>query len=194
MENLKITREFAFEILNKYVKSNNLVKHGLVVEAVMRHFAKLYSEDIEKWGIVGLIHDIDYEMYPDEHCKKCVDIMKENGFSEEYIHAVQSHGYNLCSDIKPVHKMEMVLYTIDELTGLITAIALMKPNKSLNEVDLESVKKKWNKKGFAGGVNRDVIESGAAMLGVDLDYVIAQTINGMKAVANEIGLGGNISD
>lgn len=192
MEQSIISREVAFNVLNKYTKSNNLIKHALVVEAVMRHFAKLYNEDIEKWGIVGLIHDIDYEMYPDEHCTKCVDIMKENGFNEEYIYSVQSHGYNICSNVKPVHKMEMVLYTIDELTGLITAIALMKPNKSLNEVDLESVKKKWNKKGFAGGVNRDIIESGAVMLGEDLDYIIVETINGMKNIANEIGLGGTL--
>lgn len=192
MNELSVSRELSLELLNKYTKNKNLVKHGLVVEAVMKHFAKLYNEDIEKWGIIGLVHDIDYEMYPNEHCTKCVDIMKENGFNEEYIHAVQSHGYNICSDVKPVHKMEMVLYTIDELTGLIIAIALMKPNKSLAEVDLASVKKKWKQKGFAAGVNRDIVESGSVMLGEDLDYVMIETINGMKSIANEIGLGGNV--
>ena len=192
MTQLNVSRELSLELLNKYTKNKNLIKHGLVVEAVMRHFAELYNEDIEKWGIIGLIHDIDYELYPDEHCIKCVDIMKENGFSDEYIHAVQSHGYNICSDIKPVHKMEMVLYTIDELTGLIVAIALMKPNRSLAEVDLASVKKKWKQKGFAAGVNRDIVESGAVMLGEDLDYIMIETINGMKSIANEIGLGGTV--
>jgi len=192
MNELSVSRELSLELLNKYIKNNNLVKHGLVVEAVMKHFAKLYNEDIEKWGIIGLVHDIDYEMYPNEHCIKCVDIMKENGFNEEYIHAVQSHGYNICSNVKPVHKMEMVLYTIDELTGLIIAIALMKPNKSLAEVDLASVKKKWKQRGFAAGVNRDIVESGSVMLGEDLDYVMIETINGMKNIANEIGLGGNV--
>lgn len=185
---MEISRNEAFELLNEYTKNKNLVKHGLAVEGVMRHFAKLYNEDVEKWGIVGLIHDIDYEMYPDEHCIKCVEIMKENGFSDEYIHAVQSHGYNICSEVKPVHKMEIVLYTIDELTGLITAIALMKPNKTLAEVDLASVIKKWKQIKFAAGVRRDLIEAGATMLGESLDYVITETINGMQSVAKELGL------
>lgn len=191
MEDVIISRESAYELLNKYTKNKNLVKHGLIVEAVMRHFAELNNEDVEKWGIVGLVHDIDYEMYPDEHCKKCVNIMRENGFSDEYIHAVQSHGYNLCSDVEPTHKMEKILYTIDELTGLIVAIALMKPNKSLFEVDLESVKKKWKQKGFAGGVNRDVISAGAEMLNLDLDYIIEETIKGMRKIASQIGLDGS---
>jgi putative nucleotidyltransferase with HDIG domain len=188
MEQVNITRERAFEVLNKYTKSEKLIKHGLTVEAVMRYFAKIYNEDIEKWGIVGLVHDIDYELYPDEHCKKCVEIMKENGFNDEYIHAVQSHGYNICTDVKPVHKMEKVLYTIDELTGMITAIALMKPNRSLDEVDLASIKKKWKQRGFAGGVNRAVVEAGALMLEEDLDYIMVETTRGIKTIANELGL------
>lgn len=193
MNKIEISREVAFELLNKYTKNKNLIKHGLAVESVMKYFAKIYNEDIEKWGIVGLVHDIDYEMYSDEHCVKCVEIMKENGFDEDYIHAVQSHGYNICSDVKPTHKMEMILYTIDELTGLITAIALMKPNKSLAEVDLASVNKKWKQKGFAAGVNRDIITAGSIMLGENLDYIISETINGMSIVAVEIGLGGIIN-
>jgi len=188
MEQVNITRESAFEVLNKYTKSEKLIKHALIVEAVMRHFAKLYYQDIEKWGIVGLVHDIDYEMYPDEHCIKCVEIMKENGFNDEYIHAVQSHGYNICTDVEPIHKMEKVLYTIDELTGMIVAIALMKPNRSLDEVDLASIKKKWKQRGFAGGVNRDVVEAGALMLGKDLDYIMVETTRGIKTIANELGL------
>lgn len=187
MDNV-ITREYALDILNKYTSNKNLVKHGLAVEAVMKHFAKLYNEDLNKWGIVGLIHDIDYEKYPDEHCIKCVEILKENGFNDEYIHSVQSHGYNICSDVKPEHKMEIVLYTIDELTGLITAIALMKPNKSLAEVDLASVNKKWKQIKFAAGVRRDLIENGAIILGEELDYVITETIKGMQSVSNELGL------
>jgi len=187
MENI-ITREYAFKTLNKYTSNKNLVKHAMAVEAVMKHFANLYNEDTEKWGIVGLIHDIDYEMYPDQHCIKCVDILKENGFNDNYIHAVQSHGYNICTDIKPEHKMEVVLYTIDELTGLITAIALMKPNKSLAEVDLASVNKKWKQVKFAAGVRRDLIEAGTNMLGEELDYVITETIKGMQSISNELGL------
>lgn len=185
-----ITRDTAFEMLSKYTTNKNLIKHGLAVEAVMKHFAKLYNEDVEKWGIIGLIHDSDYEMYPDEHCKKCREIMTEYGFDEEYIHAVQSHGYGLCSDVEPIEKMEKILYTIDELTGLITAIALMKPNKSLVEVDLQSVQKKWKQKGFAAGANREVIEKGANMLGVELDFIIEETIKGMQSVASELGLAG----
>lgn len=183
-----VSREYAFELLNKYIKNKNLVKHGLAVEAVMRHFANIYGEDVEKWGVVGLIHDIDYEMYPDEHCMKCAEILRENGISDEYIYSVQSHGYNICSDVEPTHKMEKVLYTIDELTGLIIAIALMKPNKTLAEVDLESVKKKWKQTKFAAGVRRDLIENGAQLLGEDLDFVITETINGMQSISNELGL------
>ncbi|HCC07222.1 MAG TPA: hydrolase [Clostridiales bacterium] len=186
----EVSREKAFDMLSTYTKNKNLIKHGLVVEAVMKHFATLNNEDVEKWGIIGLIHDVDYDMYPDEHCTKCKDIMQEHGFSEEYIYAVQSHGYGLCSEVEPIHIMEKILYTIDELTGLILAVALMKPNKSLFEVDLGSVKKKWKQKGFAAGANREVIQNGANMLGMDLDYIIEETINGMRNIASEIGLDG----
>ena len=178
----------ALEILKKYNKNKNLVKHGIAVEGVMRQFASINNEDIEYWGIIGLLHDIDYELYPNEHCKKCVDILLSEGISENVIKSIQSHGYGICSDVKPEKVMEKVLYTIDELTGLIIATALMKPNKTLAEVDLESVKKKWKKKDFAAGVNRELIQSGADMLDVELDYIIEQTLIGMKEVASELGL------
>lgn len=186
-----ITRDEALEVLKKYNKSENLVKHGLIVEAVMRHFAKLNEEDENKWGIIGLIHDVDYEMYPDNHCIKAKDILSEHGFSEEYIRAVQSHGYNICCDVEPVHKMEKVLYTIDELTGLVVATALMKPTKSVYDVDLKSLKKKWKQKNFAAGVDREIIQKGADMLGLEMEYVMQETINGIRNIASEIGLAGD---
>lgn len=181
-------REKALSILNKYNQNKNLVKHGLAVESVMREFASLNNEDIEYWGIVGLLHDVDYEMYPNEHCTKCVELLTNEGVPQDIIRAIQSHGYEICSDVKPERFMEKVLFTIDELTGLITATALIKPNKSLEEVDLESIKKKWKKKDFAKGANRDIIQKGADMLGLELDYIIQQTLNGMKKASKELGL------
>ncbi|AEF17934.1 MULTISPECIES: HDIG domain-containing metalloprotein [Thermoanaerobacterium] len=192
MENALINRDEAYKLLKDYNKSESLITHALAVEAVMRHFAELFGEDEEKWGIVGLLHDLDYEMYPNEHCKKVREILKERGWPEEYIHAIESHGWKLCSDVEPVHKMEKVLYTIDELTGLITATALMRPSKSILDLEVKSVKKKWKQKSFAAGVNRDVIEEGAKMLNMDLDKVIEETIIGMRSVADEIGLKGNV--
>ncbi|MBP2071212.1 HDIG domain-containing metalloprotein [Thermoanaerobacterium butyriciformans] len=192
MENGVINREEAYALLKEYNKSESLITHALAVEAVMRHFAELFGEDQEKWGIIGLLHDLDYEMYPNEHCKKVREILEERGWPEEYIHAIESHGWKLCSDVEPVHKMEKVLYTIDELTGLITATALMRPSKSILDLEVKSVKKKWKQKSFAAGVNRDVIAEGAELLGMDLDKVIEETIIGMRNVADEIGLKGNL--
>lgn len=189
---IKPTREEAWELLCKYNKSEALLKHAIAVEAVMRHFADILGEDAEKWGVIGLMHDLDYEMYPEEHCKKTTEIMREHNIDEEYIHAVASHGYGICCDIEPVHKMEKVLFTIDELTGLIAAACLMRPSKSVLDIELKSVKKKYKSPAFAAGVNRSVIEQGCEILGMDLDYVITQTINGMKAYAKEIGLKGNL--
>ncbi len=189
---IKPTREEAWELLCKYNKSEALLKHAIAVEAVMRHFADILGEDAEKWGVIGLMHDLDYEMYPEEHCKKTMEIMREHNIDEEYIHAVASHGYGICCDIEPVHKMEKVLFTIDELTGLIAAACLMRPSKSVLDIELKSVKKKYKSPAFAAGVNRSVIEQGCEILGMDLDYVITQTINGMKAYAEEIGLKGNL--
>jgi len=180
------------DLLNEYNKTESLIKHALTVEGVMRYFARLLGEeDIEKWGIVGLLHDLDYEMYPDQHCIKVQDIMRERDIEEEYIHAVASHGYGLCVDIKPEYIMEKVLFTIDELCGLITAAAIMRPSKSVLDLEVKSVKKKYKTPKFAAGVSRDVIQQGLDMLGWDLDYVIDHTIIGMREVADEIGLGNN---
>lgn len=193
MERIKPTREEAFNLLKEYNKSDSLIRHALSVEAVMKHFAEMLGEkDIEKWDIVGLVHDLDYEMYPDQHCIKVKEILEEHNWPEDYIHAVQSHGYGLCCNVEPVEKMEKVLYTIDELTGLITATALMRPGKSILDLEVKSVKKKWKQKSFASGVNREVIEEGVDKLSMDLSSVIEETIKGMQTVAEEIGLKGEL--
>jgi len=185
-------RTEAFELLKEFNKNESLIKHALTVEAVMRHFAGLFGEDEEKWGIIGLVHDLDYEMYPEQHCIKVREILAGRAWPEEHIHAVESHGWKLCCNVEPAEKMEKVLYTIDELTGLIAATALMRPSKSILDMEVKSVKKKWKQKGFAAGVNREVIEEGAAMLGMDMDKVIEETIKGMQKAAEEIGLKGDI--
>lgn len=181
-------RAAAWELLTRYNQNESLLKHALTVEAVMRHFAAKLGEDVEKWGIIGLIHDVDYERYPEQHCIKAREILGQENWPEEYIHAVQSHGYNICSDVKPEHIMEKVLFTIDELTGLITATVLMRPDKKIEGLEVKSVRKKWKQKSFAAGVNRQVIEEGAGMLDMELDEVIAETIKGMQSAAHEIGL------
>ena len=186
------TREEAFELFKKYNQTESLIKHALTVEAVMEHFAEKLGEDKVKWGIIGLVHDLDYEMYPDEHCKKVAEILNGENWPEEYIRAVISHGYGLCADVEPVHVMEKILYTIDELTGLITACALLRPSKSVLDLEVKSVKKKWNMKAFASGVDRSVIEDGANRLNMPLDEIINETIMGMRKVAGKIGLQGSI--
>ena len=195
MEKVHPKRQEALEALLEYVKKESLIKHALAVESVMLHFAELFGEeDKEKWGIIGLVHDIDYEMYPDRHCKKVRGILEARGWPEEYIHSIESHGWKLCTDVEPVEKLEKVLYAIDELTGLIAATALMRPSKSILDLNSKSVMKKWKQKGFAEGVNRSVIEEGAKMLGMELDAVVEETIRGMRKVADEIGLRGEIPD
>ena len=191
---MRPTREEAWKLLNEYNKSDALLKHGLAVEGVMRHFAEINGEDTEKWGVIGLLHDLDYEMYPEKHCVKTAEIMRENDIDEDYIHAVCSHGWGLCCDVEPVEKMEKVLYTIDELTGLINAACLMRPSKSILDIEVKSVKKKFKSSGFAAGVNREVIQTGCDMIGLSLDDVIKETIEGMKSCADAIGLRGNISE
>jgi len=156
----------------------------------MRYFARKRGEDEEKWGIIGLVHDLDYEMFPEEHCKKSEEILKEKGWPEEYIRAVVSHGWGICYDVEPQTELEKVLYTIDELTGLVVTTALVRPSKSVMDVKVKSVKKKWKDKRFAAGVNRSLIEKGAQMLGMELSDVTADTIAGMQEVAEEIGLKG----
>ncbi len=174
------SREEAFLLLKEYTQNEGLLRHALTVEAVMIHFAEKFGEDAVKWGIIGLVHDIDYEKYPYGHCSKCVDILNEHGWPEDYIRAVVSHGWEICSDVKPEHVMEKVLYAIDELTGLITATVLVRPSKSVSDLEVKSVKKKWKEKSFSVGVDRLLIEKGAKMLGMELDDLIFETIEAMK--------------
>lgn len=182
------TRKEAFALLKKYNQSQSLITHALTVEGVMRHFAAQRGEDPEAWGIIGLIHDLDYEQFPDQHCQKTQQILEENHWPEAYIRAVVSHGWGICTDVTPESDLEKVLYAIDELTGLITAAALVRPSRSVMDLTAKSVKKKWKDKRFAAGVDRRIIESGAERLGMDLTELITETILGMRAVAEEIGL------
>ena len=186
------TREEALALLKQYNKNESLIKHALAVEGVMRYMARKRGEDEEKWGVIGLIHDLDYEQFPDQHCKKTEVILKENNWPEEFIRAVVSHGWGICSDVKPESDMEKVLYAIDELTGLVVTSALVRPSKSVMDMKAKSVKKKWKQKQFAAGVDRSIIEKGAEMLGVELSELITDTIMGMREVAEEIGLKGNV--
>ena len=185
------TREEAFELLKKYNSNESLIKHALAVEAVMRYSARKRGHDEDKWGVIGLIHDLDYEQYPQEHCTMTEKILNDCDWPEEYIHAAVSHGYGICTDVKPEHEMEKVLYTLDELTGLVVTTALVRPSKSVLDVKVSSVRKKWKDKRFAAGVDRTIIENGATMLGEELGDLIADTIEGMKEVAAELGLDGN---
>jgi predicted hydrolase (HD superfamily) len=186
------TRESAFELLKKYNKSESLIRHALSVEAVMRYMARKAGADEEKWGIVGLVHDLDYELYPELHCKMTEKILRENNWPEEYIRGVLSHGWGLASDVEPLSPMEKTIYAMDELTGLVATSALVRPTKSVLDMEARSVKKKWNDKKFAAGVDRSVIEKGAEMLGVSLDELITDCIMAMREVANEIGLKGTL--
>jgi len=186
------TREEALALLRQYNKNESLIKHAMAVEGVMRYIARKRGEDEEKWGVVGLIHDLDYEQFPDQHCKKTEEILKENDWPEEYIRAAVSHGWGICTDVKPESDMEKVLYAIDELTGLVVTSALVRPSKSVMDMKTKSVKKKWKQKQFAAGVDRSIIEKGAEMLGVELGELITDTIMGMRDVAVEIGLKGNV--
>lgn len=187
-----VSREEAWELLTEYTKTVTLQRHALAVEAVMRHFAELNNEDPEVWGVAGLLHDLDYEKYPEEHCRKATEIMRERGIDETYIRAMNCHGYGICTDVEPVSAMEKTLYTVDELTGLITAACMMRPSKSVLDLEVKSVKKKFKDRSFAAGVNREVIRSGCEMLGKDLNEVISETIEGMKKAAQAIGLKGNL--
>ena len=186
------TREEALALLRQYNKNESLIKHAMAVEGVMRYIARKRGEDEEAWGVVGLIHDLDYEQFPDQHCKKTEEILKENDWPEAYIRAAVSHGWGICTDVKPESDMEKVLYAIDELTGLVVTSALVRPSKSVMDMKTKSVKKKWKQKQFAAGVDRSIIEKGAEMLGVELSELITDTIMGMREVAEEIGLKGNV--
>jgi putative nucleotidyltransferase with HDIG domain len=186
------TREIAWNLLNEFNESESLIKHALAVEGVMRYFARKRGEDEDKWGIIGLIHDLDYEKFPDQHCVKTEEIMRQRNWPAEYIRAVVSHGWGICSEVKPESEMEKVLFAVDELTGLVTTTALVRPSKSVMDMKAKSVKKKWKDKRFAAGVDRGIIEKGADMLGVPVADLIADTIMGMRDVADQIGLKGNV--
>jgi len=185
------TRGEALELLHRYNESESLRKHAYAVEGVMRYMARKRGEDEEKWGIVGLVHDLDYEKFPDQHCSKTGEILGEQGWPEEYIRGAVSHGWGICSDVMPQTPLEKALYAIDELTGLVATTALIRPSKSVLDVQVKSVKNKWKDKRFAAGVDRSIIEKGAQMLGVGLDELIDDTIKGMQEVAEAIGLKGN---
>ena len=188
------TRQEAFDLLAKYNKSDGLIKHALSVEAVMRYCARKRAQDEEKWGVIGLIHDMDYEQFPDQHCQKTEEILKEHNWPGEYIRAAVSHGWGICTDVQPQTEMEKVLYAVDELTGLVAATALVRPSKSLMDLTAKSVKKKWKDRAFAASVNRSVIQAGAEMLGAELSELITEVIMGMREVAEEIGLKGQNPD
>jgi len=182
------TREDALELLKEYNTNPALVQHGLQVEACMRHFARKYGEDEEKWGIVGLLHDLDYEQYPEEHCHKAAKIMRERGYDEETIRAMMSHGYGIVTDVEPLSLMEKTLYAVDELSGLVNACVLVRPSKSIMDLGVKSVKKKFKQKSFAAGVDRDIVTKGAEMLGMELGELMEEVIEGMKADAEAIGV------
>jgi len=187
------TREDAVALLKQYNKNESLIKHALAVEAVMRYCARKRRQDEAKWGIVGLIHDLDYEQFPDQHCHKTKEILEQHDYPPEYVRAALSHGWGICTDVEPASDMEKVLYAMDELTGLVAATALVRPSKSVMDTKAKSVKKKWKDKGFAAGVNRSVIAKGAEMLEMDLGELITDAIMAMREVAEEIGLKGNPS-
>lgn len=178
----------ALSLFKEFNQDESLLKHAYSVEGVMRYMARKADEDEEKWGIVGLVHDLDYERFPEQHCSKTKEILEERGWSEEYVRAIVSHGWGICSNVEPQSKMEKTLYTIDELTGLISAVALVRPSKSVADLEARSVMKKWKDKAFAAGVNRSVIEKGTVMLEMELPELVTDVIMGMRQVADKIGL------
>lgn len=180
-------REDALALLKEY-NGEALVIHGLAVEGAMKYFAKKVGEDEEKWGIVGLLHDLDYEQYPNEHCVKTKEIMESRGYSQEIIRAIMSHGWGICTDIEPITPMEHTLYAVDELTGLITACALVRPSGSVMDLEVKSVKKKFKQRSFAAGASREVIQKGADMLGMELGELIGEVILAMREIAPSLNL------
>lgn len=185
-------RQAAWELLTEYTKTPALRQHALQVEAVMRHFAKLEGANEEVWGIAGLLHDFDYEKYPDQHCFKGAEILKARGIDEVYIRSLYTHAYGICTEVKPESQMEKVLYTIDELTGLINATCKMRPSKSVLDLKVKSVKKKFKEACFASGVDRKTILNGCELLSVPLEEVIQKSIDGLKEHAQDLGLKGNL--
>jgi len=187
---MQLDRNSAIALWHEHNTDETLWRHALGVEAVMRHFAVLKGEDADFWGLVGLLHDIDYEKHPEEHLKYTQEILLGAGYPDSFIHAVESHGFSLCNQVAPEHIMEKILWTTDELTGFIQACALVRPSKSIMDLETASVKKKWKVKSFASGVKRELIEEGARILSMDLDALIQETIMAMRANARELGLTG----
>ena len=185
------TRDEALALLRQYNQNEALIRHALAVEAVMRYCARQRGQDVEMWGVIGLVHDLDYERFPEQHCHKSGELLRERNWPEEYIRAVLSHGWGICTEVEPQTDLEKTLYAMDELTGLVAATAIVRPSKSVLDMEPKSVKKKWKEKSFAAGVNREVIEKGAAMLGVDLNDLISDAILGMREAAEAIGLKGD---
>lgn len=185
-------RNEAIALWRRYNDEDSLYRHALAVEVAMRHFARKYGEDEDYWGIVGILHDVDYQRYPEEHLDHARAILEKELVEEGIIRAVLSHGWGLCSDVEPVHRMEKVLFAVDELTGFIAACAYVRPSRSVLDMETRSVKKKWGSANFAAGVNRGVIEKGAGMLGMPLEELIAETILALRVVAKDVGLKGNL--
>ncbi len=181
----RLTINEAKEIFLKYNKEPFHIQHSETVGKVMGYFAKQNGEDEEYWTVIGILHDIDFGMYPDEHCKKCFEILEKENVSEEISKSIASHAYGICSDIEPTHQMEKILFAVDELTGLIGAAALMRPSKSVSDMELKSLKKKFKDKKFAAGCDREVIQKGAENLGFTLDELLEKTLDAMKAVEGE---------
>ena len=188
MRKSTVTREQAFDLLKTYNKDSFHIRHALTVEGIMRYYAEAlgFADDKDYWGIVGLLHDIDFELYPDEHCKKAPALLAAGGVGEDMIRAICSHGYGICCDIEPEHEMEKVLFAADELTGLIWSAALMRPSKSVMDMEVSSLKKKFKDKKFAAGCSRDVIRDGAARLSWELDRLFEQTILAMRSCEADI--------
>jgi putative nucleotidyltransferase with HDIG domain len=193
MAESKPTRDEALSLLQEYNENEALIRHALAVEAVMRYSARKRGQDEEMWGVIGLVHDLDYERFAERHCRKTEEILRERDWPEEYIRAVLSHGWGICTDVEPQTDLEKTLYAMDELTGLVAATALVRPSRSVLDMTPKSVKKKWKDKAFAAGVNRGVIEKGAAMLNMDLGELIDDAIMGMREAADQIGLKGEMT-
>jgi putative nucleotidyltransferase with HDIG domain len=192
METARPTRKDAYDLLREFNTSASLIRHGLSVEGVMGHFAEKFGEDKEMWQVIGLVHDLDYEQFPDQHCTMSRQILMERNWPESYIRAVESHGWGLCTEVKPETLLEKTLYAVDELTGLITSACLVRPTRSVLDIKAKSVKKKWKDKSFAAGVDRTVIDRGAGMMGMERTELITETILGMRTVAEAIGLKGTL--
>lgn len=184
----KLSREKAWQLLTTYVDDPSLLQHSLIVETIMRHFAQLNHADPDVWGIVGLLHDLDWQRYPEQHCYKTAEILRTAGIDEVYIHAIMSHSYGIDTDVKPSNLMEKTLFTIDELSGLIAAVTKIIPSHRINDVKVKSVKKKFNRSTFAAGVNRNLINQGLAMLNVPLTDIIQECLNAMQANATALNL------